>query len=120
MTAAGLVPMGRVTHCCANHTDRRHQLCCDPIDCTPCCPECPTCPSVRLIEEYWPGFGKHLAHQDAHDLTESRDRGASADAADALWWFDRLNPRRTVVNPPVAQLIGAHLDARLPSPKEPF
>jgi hypothetical protein len=120
MTAAGLVPTGRVTHCCAEHADRRHLICCDPVDCLPCCPECPTCPKVRLVEQVMPGFGKCLATAEVQLLVESRDRGYSADAADALWSFDQGNPHRLVIDPPIKQVVNWFHDVQLGCVKEPF
>ena len=120
LDSAELVPNSEVTHCCADHADRRHLICCDPVDCTPCCSECPTCPQVRLVEQAMPGFGRWLARGDAQLLAESRDRGMSAAAADALWLFDRSNPRRTVIDPPIQQVVNWFHDVRFGRVKEPF
>lgn len=120
LEGAELVPLGGVTHCCGEHADRRHLICCDPIDCMPCCPECPTCPQVRLVEQVMPGFGKCIASADVRLLVESRDRGMSAAAADALWLFDQGNPRRIVIDPPIQQVVNWFHDVRLGTVKEPF
>lgn len=120
MTAGALVRTGRIRHCCSEHSDRRHLRCCDPADCTPCCPECPTCPGVQLAEQAMPGIGRWLAHHDLQLLTESRERGLSAEAAAALWTFDWFTPRRMVICPPIPQVLSWFRDVQLASPKEPF
>jgi hypothetical protein len=120
MTAAALVPLGAVTHCCGDHAAGRHKLCCDPADCTPCCPECPTCPQVRQAEEVMPGIGRFLANDATRQLAQARDRSVSVAAGDALFSFERGRPGRMVIDPPLDLVLNWFHDVHLATAKEPF
>jgi hypothetical protein len=120
MTAAALVPMGEVTHCCGDHAAGRHRICCDPADCTPCCPECPTCPQVQMAEAVMPGLGKFLARENARQLASARDRGVSTAVGDALLQFELGRPGRMVITPPIGLVLNWFYDVHLATVKEPF
>lgn len=96
----------RVTVCCASHTPGGLGWCCDISDCAPCCPECPTCVQCMSTESSHPGWRAAAAEEQRRWQSEYwGDRRALASIASALWWFDRSDWRRTVIEPPMVLIV---------------
>lgn len=112
-----LVSTGVITVCCASH--RPGGSCCDPDDCGPCCPLCPTCPTCAASEKLQPGWRMRAWRADAAFWKPVFLRWAHENLADALWWFDRLNPLRTIVHPSGQLLVTSYRRVQL-TREEPF
>jgi len=107
VTGVVAVPQHRqVRVCCAAHTPGGLGWCCDIADCSPCCPECPTCVLCISSEAASPGWRVRAAADRRRWQSEFwADRRALASIAAALWWFDRSDWARTIVHPPVPQIV---------------
>lgn len=114
-----LVPTGVIIVCCASHRPGPIGYCCDREDCGPCCSLCPTCPTCAASEKLQPGWRKRSQHADAAFWKPTLLRWAHENLADALWWFDRLNPLRTVVHPSGQLLVTSYRRVQL-TREEPF
>jgi hypothetical protein len=117
--SAELVATGVITVCCSSHRRGPAGTCCDPEDCGPCCSLCPTCPRCADSERHQPGWRRRSASADAAFWAPVLLRWAHENLADALWWFDRLNPLRTVVRPSGQLLVTSYRRVQL-TREEPF
>lgn len=114
-----LVPTGVITVCCASHQPGPTGSCCDPDDCGPCCSLCPSCPKCVASEKLQPGWRVRSQHAGAAFWAPVLLRWAHENLADALEWFDRLDPHRTVVHPSGQLLVTSYRRVQL-TREEPF